>query len=581
MATQTLDWQIRTAGLNRSCLRVGAIMNDLVVPEWIHQALRAAESSPFATFVLLATVLDGNALDSSRPAGAEQSMPLLLRLWYRWDQAVFARRSANPHALHSAHFTPAAGTRLLNCPLLSSECGSFISDADRKEILNAELDVLLNFTSTVPDGQLVGLASCGVWSFAPPRELLRSVFWTVYQNEPVMENGVEVLAPQTGEGSRAYAYTASDRFSLFRNYTNSCWHRSAGLQLQLAVTYRDRHQGVHPQTTTPMPKHSFPRNGQVLRLIPRTLKRALSQQINKRFMRERWFLAFRPLAVGAEDAKRPFTLIWPPQDHFYADPFVMDKDKTTYVFFEDYSYARGKGVISYIELNENGQCSEPRLALEENYHLAYPCIFQHGGEIFCLPETKNNRTVQLYRAVKFPNVWKLSHVLLSDISGADSTLVFHHGKFWLFTSGLGTRDPWFDADNELSLFFANSLSGPWTEHPQNPIVADVRNARSAGQFLLYADQLIRPAQDCSRVYGYAVSLNRVELLSEREYRETRIGMIAPDWMHHNRGTHTFNRSGKYEVIDGRTMVSRFHQSEHKPTFEMVTPTKPLINFLSR
>jgi hypothetical protein len=152
----------------------------------------------------------------------------------------------------------------------------------------------------------------------------------------------------------------------------------------------------------------------------------------------------------------------------------------------------------------------------------------------------------------------------------------HDGKFWLFTSGLGSEDPWFDGDSQLFLFFADSLSGPWKAHPGNPIKADVGNCRGAGQIIRWGDRLVRPAQDCSTAYGHAVFFNQINILSETDYRETPIGTIFPHWVRNNCGTHTFNCSNKYEVVDGRTLSSRFAYDSRKPRFETVTPVKPLI-----
>jgi hypothetical protein len=315
--------------------------------------------------------------------------------------------------------------------------------------------------------------------------------------------------------------------------------------------------------------------------MPRVLKRVFEDQVIKRFTREQWFIAFRKFSAleDSKDGQQSFTVIRPPQGHFYADPFVIDKDGKAYIFFEDYSYARGKGVISYVELDADGRCSDPKLALEEDYHLAYPCIFRWQGEVYLLPETKSNRTVQLYRAADFPRCWQLSHVLLSHVSAADSTLLHHEGKFWLLTSGLGTEDPWFDAVSELFVFFSDSLSGPWTAHPRNPIVRDVRNSRSAGQVFLWNGQLIRPAQDCSAVYGWAVVLNQIDVLTEKDYAEHKIGTISPEWMPANRGTHTFNFSTRYEVLDGRTLISCFSRGRAHPSAETVTPVKAVIKLV--
>ena len=577
----TLDLPLSLVGPRNSCLRVGLLLDALVVPGWIHHILSEIEKSNFASLVLLATVKNSGVLVSSsifRP-----STPALLRLWWHCDQKLFKHRSAKPQMLDPIAFIPRCGkSKLLQCTAVESGSGKSLSETDFKEILNAELDVLLNVTSAIPDDQLLGLAKRGVWSFGDAEDLLNSVFWTLNENNPLLEHTLSVLSSEMGSGMLLCSCSGADRYSFFRNYSSICGKRSENVVRRLANLHRDGSQPAQYSPVAPdTRKHKTARNSDVVRLMPRVLKRVFEDQVVKRFMREQWFIAFRKVSAleDSKDGQQSFTVLRPPQGRFYADPFVIDKDGKAYIFFEDYSYAHGKAVISYVELDADGRCSDPQLALEEDYHLAYPCIFQWQGEVYLLPETKNHRTVQLYRAADFPRCWQLSHVLLSDVSAADSTLLYHEGKFWLLTSGLGTHDPWFDAVSELFLFFADSLSGPWTAHPRNPIIADVRNSRSAGQVFRWNGQLVRPAQDCSAEYGWAVVLNRIDVLTDTDYDEHKIGSISPEWMPNNRGTHTFNFSTRYEVLDGRTLISRFSRGWKHPSVETVTPVKAVIELV--
>jgi hypothetical protein len=69
--------------------------------------------------------------------------------------------------------------------------------------------------------------------------------------------------------------------------------------------------------------------------------------------------------------------------------------------------------------------------------------------------------------------------------------------------------------------------------------------------LFYQDgKLIRPSQDCSKAYGYALCFSEVTVLNEMDYREVPIGRIEPDWVRNNLGTHTYSRSDDFEAIDG-------------------------------
>ena len=115
-------------------------------------------------------------------------------------------------------------------------------------------------------------------------------------------------------------------------------------------------------------------------------------------------------------------------------------------------------------------------------------------------------------------------------------------------------------DDELHLFFATELTGPWRPHRANPVVATVRSARPAGRLFHDGPRLIRPSQDCSDGYGGAIVLNRVDVLSNQEYRETVIGRVEPTWLPWLSGTHTLNVLNSLEVIDGRRLRPRIVQS---------------------
>jgi len=103
--------------------------------------------------------------------------------------------------------------------------------------------------------------------------------------------------------------------------------------------------------------------------------------------------------------------------------------------------------------------------------------------------------------------------------------------------------------DELCLFFADALMGPWTPHRGNPVLSDVRRARPAGTLFYEEGRLIRPSQDCGKAYGYALVFSEVLTLSETEYEERQIGRLDPGLVAGCVGTHTYNRTEQFEVVD--------------------------------
>jgi hypothetical protein len=241
-----------------------------------------------------------------------------------------------------------------------------------------------------------------------------------------------------------------------------------------------------------------------------------------------------------------FTPLIPDKDRYWGDPFVLQRDGRYFVFIEEKLYAAGRGHIACLELAADGSLISQQVVLDRDYHLSYPFVFERRGEVFMIPESAANRTVELYRCVRFPDRWELVKVLLHDIYAVDATLLEHAGKTWLFTN---IRKDGGSSLNALHLYWAESpFAETWTSHPRNPIICDIGSARPAGQIFVRDGQLIRPSQDSTRRYGHSLKFNRITQLDEEDYQEETVAAFAPSGGK-VRATHTFNQAGGLTVID--------------------------------
>ncbi len=245
-----------------------------------------------------------------------------------------------------------------------------------------------------------------------------------------------------------------------------------------------------------------------------------------------------------------------PQGHFtplpddglryFADPFVFVQDGVHHVFCEEFPYDTGIGVISHFTLDRHSRASPVRRVLEQPYHLSYPQVFAYEGAIYMLPETSANRDLQLYRARNFPDDWVLEKVLIEDIDLADATFITHGGRCWIFaTPRLRHGSSW----DQLALFHAPHPLGPWTAHPENPVILDAGRARPGGQMWVKDGRIHRVAQDCSGSYGGSLRLLRVDEIDATGFRQSEIARIVPPPTATWRGLHTLNCAGDFEVID--------------------------------
>ena len=213
------------------------------------------------------------------------------------------------------------------------------------------------------------------------------------------------------------------------------------------------------------------------------------------------------------------------------------------------------------------------------YHTSYPYLFEHLGQIYCVPETYQAREVSLYRAEEFPNRWVKVATLIEDLAGLDSTVFQHEGRWWLMAT-----DNDDGPNRKLKAWYASELLGPWKPHAANPVKVDARSARPAGTPFMHNGHLYRPAQDSSREYGGRVILNRVLRLTPTEFREEQAVVIEPDeYGPYPDGLHTLSSVGDMTVIDGRKKVFALknlpvlmHNLRHVLELRMVQPlVRPL------
>ena len=201
---------------------------------------------------------------------------------------------------------------------------------------------------------------------------------------------------------------------------------------------------------------------------------------------------------------------------FVADPFMICKDSTWYMFFEVFNALTNKGEIGLATSDDGINWRYEQIILRESFHLSYPYVFRDKETYYMMPECHTEEGVSVYKAVEFPCEWKKSRVALKG-TFCDSSIVYFADKWWLFACS----EPY--GHSTLRLYFAHDLMGAWKEHPRSPIVdGNTRAARPGGRIISQGDHLIRFAQDCSRRYGQAVLAFRVTTLTESSYEEEEI-----------------------------------------------------------
>lgn len=278
------------------------------------------------------------------------------------------------------------------------------------------------------------------------------------------------------------------------------------------------------------------------------MQRIIEKVKNKIFFNQ-WNILYQPTdQLQIPTSISEFQRIIPPKDRFWADPFSIEKNGKHYLFVEEFIYQRKKGVIAVIELPEKSSHVSSKVVLEKDYHLSYPFLFEDQGTLFMIPETSRNKTIELYRCTDFPFSWELEEVMIDKINAVDSTLLKYNDKYWLFTT-----EKRYDNDQDLSLlsiYHSNQLlGGHWTPHIHNPVVTNIEAARPAGKIIEVGGKLLRPSQNCSKHYGYGITLNQIKTLTEHQFEEVKYQSLLPEAYKNAISTHTLNVEKNLTVSD--------------------------------
>ena len=164
-----------------------------------------------------------------------------------------------------------------------------------------------------------------------------------------------------------------------------------------------------------------------------------------------------------------------------------------------------------------------RAEIVKPYHLSYPHTVALGKLWYCMPESARSGGLDLYAWNPERGSWEFQKRMIEGAGILDATL-FRHGTMWYLFGALREDGPY----DKLRIWWSDSLDGEWQPHSRDPAKVDIRSARSAGPVFQVGECFYRPAQDCTAGYGRAVTINRIDLLTPAEFRETTVSRVQPD-----------------------------------------------------
>ena len=205
---------------------------------------------------------------------------------------------------------------------------------------------------------------------------------------------------------------------------------------------------------------------------------------------------------------------------FVADPFLVKEGEIWNLFFEVYNNATEQGDLAVATSKNTWIWQYEKVILDEPFHLSYPYVFKSNGDYYLIPESFEANSIRLYKADSFPTHWTYVKTLVDGRDYVDNSVIFFNDKWWLYSS--------VTSNDTLYLHYADSLMGPWKEHPQSPIVSqDVHKSRPSGRLLVYDGRLYRFTMDIDPPVGtHQVMVYEVIEITPTSYAE-KLAQEAP------------------------------------------------------
>lgn len=532
-------------------LRIGLLVESNNLSSWSFNCIESLIHSEYAEIVLV--------IKTKYPS--EKKATFISKI----NQISYAVFKAIENKIHKPYPDALAQKNLKS--ILGNCKKSSVDTVEIEELKQLDLIIQLDRNS-IPE-QLLKHVKFGVWSyyFGDCSKKRKGPFgiWELFENQIDTKVSILLKGHPVEQDSILYETSFSNDKLYSNRHAHTIYWKAANMlprmleELNQSKPDEFFKKWLEKYDQSKIQKHydyKIPSNFQTIKAVSKLYFKAFKGVIERRSYFEQWILLFQMHS----NKKRPksfenFKRILPPKDRIWADPFVIERNDTYYIFIEELLFSEPFGKIAVIEMDKDGNYKSPKTIIEQPYHLSYPFLIEDDGTLYMLPETMGNNTIELYKCIEFPYKWELEKVIMNNIKAVDSTIFKHDNKYWLFANIEelnGTK-----MQSELHLFYSDSLlNDHWIAHKQNPIVTDKSSSRPAGELYMSENCIFRPAQNCTKHYGYAMNINKITTLNTNSYKECLEQSITPSWSKDMFSTHTINASEALTVIDAKIKRKR-------------------------
>ena len=419
------------------------------------------------------------------------------------------------------------------------------------------IDLLLNFSAVKLHDEIVSSSKNGVWTLGYSNvqncPKYCTTFWEVLHKAPMI--GVSLVGEKFGQKESYLVDEAIfNRYWSLANTKNTVIEGSVSLLLKnvrllqqnlVATTFLQKPTAVtyKEPALVPVLKYIFSFYGTLLK---KSKERIQTKVHGTRFHCWTLFTGHGSFLTADVNALKPVNL---PKGEQWADPFLFEYGKQTYVFFEAIPNSTKRGKIS-CGILKNNDITNVVDVFNFPYHMSYPSIFQEGDDIFLMPESCENKNLTIYRCLDFPRKWEVYATVFEGEVVCDATYYKDvDGTKWLFVNKQADGNA--PMETELFIYRIDSLKFNRMEpHAQNPVIINAAMGRNGGAIFSDSTGVYRPSQvNIDGVYGRALSINKIEKLTINEYEERQIKIINPDFYPGLLATHHLHQTDDKFVID--------------------------------
>ena len=432
----------------------------------------------------------------------------------------------------------------------------YFDKSDCIDIKKYDLDIILRHNFGIIRGEILNSSKYGIWSFhhgdnkinrgGPPG------FWEIVLNQKFIGVTLQKLTPELDGGividqayfNKHWSYIKTKDLIfegsvslLFKNIKNLSQNQIKYKKSELYYNKLYKHPNIFYVF-----KYLVYFYGTLFKKI---FQFFLSKLFKIRFYKWSLFIGKGVFLNSTLYRVKPVEM---PKGEYWADPFIHKFNNELYVFFENFSYKENKGKISCGKII-NSKVVDVVDVLNLKYHLSFPFLFEEEGSLFMIPETNQNKRLEIYKCVDFPKKWELYSTAFEGEIIADSHVYKENDNLWLFLNK--APNSILPIDNELYIYKIDSLKlNTITPHSQNPVIIDSRVARNAGGVFEYNGIFYRPSQaNIEGIYGKNLNINEIKKINIDEYEEKTSVIVKPNFLDNIRSVHHVTQSEEYFIID--------------------------------